>query len=213
MRFCPINDRPFVSLIHGFKDLSAYEAVMKRGKCKWQKWKGRALLKDPMTLSILQQLLSELKPRSILEFGTFEGGSTVWMRDMTNVLDFPCELHTFDIDAARADLDDEQGITFHKLNNHQIQIFHRQNHQLFANLPRPILVIEDAHQNVTGVLTAIDKCLHSGDYLIVEDTLEPWKHNELIKFLSERSYSVDTLYCDFWGLNNSWNVNAYLRKD
>ena len=39
---------------------------------KWNKfkWKNLTLMKDPMTLTIYQQLIQDLKPRTIIEFGT-----------------------------------------------------------------------------------------------------------------------------------------------
>ena len=49
------------------------------------KWKDLTLMKDPMTLSIYLQLLQDVKPKTILEFGTYEGGSSLWMKDMANL--------------------------------------------------------------------------------------------------------------------------------
>jgi cephalosporin hydroxylase len=59
----------------------------------------------------------------------------------------------------------------------------------------------------------MDNILSSGDYLIIEDTLDKIKHDDLITFLeSNNNYDIDRYYCDFWGTNNSWNVNSFLRK-
>ena len=79
----------------------------------------------------------------------------------------------------------------------------------------PILIIEDSHVNVDEVVRSIDPFLKSGDYLVIEDTLDRKKYQDTI--LSENgirsmNYEVDTYYCDFWGVNNSWNVNSIFRK-
>ena len=39
-----------------------------------------------MTLTIYQQLIQDLKPKTIIEFGTYEGGSALWMNDICKSL-------------------------------------------------------------------------------------------------------------------------------
>lgn len=75
-----------------------------------------------------------------------------------------------------------------------------------------MLVIEDLHVNVAEILSEIDNFLVPGDYIIVEDTLYRDDYNQMLDFLQDKNYLVDTHYCDFWGLNNSWNFNSYLIK-
>ena len=57
--------------------------------------------------------------------------------------------------------------------------------------------------------------LREGDYLVVEDTVDEAKRNELGEFLAgtpEGRYAVDTHLTDYFGENVCWNVNAYLRR-
>ena len=79
----------------------------------------------------------------------------------------------------------------------------------------PILIIEDSHVNVDEVVRSIDPFLKSGDYLVIEDTLDDKKYKDTIlseNGISSMNYEVDTYYCDFWGVNNSWNINSIFRK-
>ena len=79
----------------------------------------------------------------------------------------------------------------------------------------PILIIEDSHVNVDEVVRSIDPFLKSGDYLVIEDTLDRKKYQDTIlseNGISSMNYEVDTYYCDFWGVNNSWNINSIFRK-
>ena len=90
MHLVKYKTRKFESII----DLNDKNYIVNiiQGKLKL-KWKGTPLLKDPMMFSIYIQLLQDLKPKTILEFGTGNGGSSIFMRDIAN-----CIVHTFDID-------------------------------------------------------------------------------------------------------------------
>jgi cephalosporin hydroxylase len=181
---------------------------------KWNKfkWKGLTLMKDPMTLSIYQQLINDVKPKTIIEFGSYEGGSALWMHDLCQSLGLNTNIITFDINKENFKCISQQ-IKFKNLDSNNIEEYFKENYNEFINLEGPIIVIEDCHVNVKGICLEIDKILKSGDYLIIEDTLDITKHNTMLEFLKEnKCYTVDRHYCDFWGLNLSWNVNSFLRK-
>ena len=59
-------------------------------------WRGVSLMKDPLDLTILQQLLWELKPRTVFEFGAYEGGSALWFADLLKL--FGCESRVLSVD-------------------------------------------------------------------------------------------------------------------
>ena len=52
-----------------------------------------------MDMVILQQLLWELKPATIFEMGTHEGGSALWMADTLRSYGRTSQVYTVDIDA------------------------------------------------------------------------------------------------------------------
>ena len=217
MRFVNIKDRKFATVIFQFSHLfiDKYFKLIKYAKWNFHKWKGLTLMKDPMTLSTYMMMIQEIKPKTILEFGTYDGGSALWMEDITKSLGIDCEIYTFDINIERVNLPKESKIKFHQLDNYKIAEFIDEKEKMFKDLMSPILMIEDSHQNSTGLIRSMDKFLKPGDYLVIEDTLDQNKYEETI--LSERgiqdmSYEVDTHYCDLWGMNNSWNVNSILKK-
>jgi cephalosporin hydroxylase len=211
-RFIRISDRDFSSKIFDFNNVDEYIEIMRNSKWNKFKWKDLTLMKDPMTLTIYLQLLQDLQPKTILEFGTFEGGSALWMSDIMSSLALSCHIHTFDIRAERVNLPILENLTFHKLDNFKIREFVKSNSDLFASINHPILVIEDSHENFVELLSCIDEFLEPGDYLIVEDAIDSLKYEKMKEFLVEHEYVVDTYYCDFWGTNNSWNVNSFLKK-
>ena len=217
MRFVNIKNRNFVTSIYQFSAafLSTYTQTIKDSKWNKHKWKGLTLMKDPMTLSIYMMMIQDIKPKTILEFGTYDGGSALWMEDIMKSLSLDYKIHTFDINPDRVKLPEDSKIKYHELDNKNINEFIDQRRELFENMESPILMIEDSHVNVDEVVRSIDPFLKSGDYLVIEDTLDRNKYQNTI--LSENgirsmSYEVDTYYCDFWGINNSWNINSIFRK-
>jgi cephalosporin hydroxylase len=80
------------------------------------------------------------------------------------------------------------------------------------DLPRPWLVIEDAHAHVRTVLDFFDARLTAGDYLLVEDSLA--KRATLREFLrsSPHHYQLDSRYLDLFGENTSSAIDSILRR-
>ena len=217
MRFVNIKDRQFATVLHQFSVsfIQNYTKRIKHTKWNFHKWKGLTLMKDPMTLSIYMMMLQELKPKTILEFGTYDGGSALWMEDIIKSLKLECDIYTFDINIERVKLPEDSKIKSYQLDNNQIKDFINSNIELFDSLKSPILMIEDSHVNATEVIKSLDPFLKAGDYLVIEDTLDQRKYQDTIiseNGISSMDYEVDTYYCDFWGVNNSWNVNSIFRK-
>ena len=217
MRFVNIQDRQFTSVIHQFSYafFKPYAYKIKDTKWNHHKWKGLTLMKDPMTLSIYMMLIQHLKPQTILEFGTYDGGSALWMEDTIKSLSLDCNIHTFDINRDRVNLPESSKIKFHELDNYKINQFIDQEKVLFESMKSPVLMIEDSHENAAELIKSIDPFLRSGDYLIIEDTFGQKKYAATIlaeNGIRSMNYEVDTYYCDFWGINNSWNINSFLRK-
>ena len=217
MRFVNIKSRQFATVIYQLSAafLTTYTQTIKASKWNKHKWKGLTLMKDPMTLSIYMMMIQDIKPKTILEFGTYDGGSALWMEDIMKSLSLDCKIHTFDINPDRVKLPEDSKIKYHELDNNKINEFIDQSRELFEKMESPILIIEDSHVNVDEVVRSVDPFLQSGDYIVIEDTLDRKKYQDTI--LSENgirsmNYEVDTYYCDFWGVNNSWNINSIFRK-
>jgi cephalosporin hydroxylase len=173
-------------------------------------WKGAVLIKDPFDFAIYPMLLQELRPRTVVEIGSYEGGSAVWIADLLEVFGLDGHVYSFDIDLERI-VARHPRVTYLHADASDPSTFDR---ALLSSLPHPWLLIEDAHINVDGVLAFFDGSLVSGDYVVVEDTFDRTYYRGLRSFLVAASgrYQVDTRYADLFGFNATWNFNGFLRK-
>ena len=198
--------------------------------------RGCTLLKSADDMMIVQQLLWNLRPATVIELGTFTGGSALWLADMLRVMDVPSRIYSMDITLShieeRVSELKPQNVTF--LQGDCRKIEETFTPELLKSLPRPWLVLEDAHVNVYDVLVYFDKFMSTGDYFIVEDTnpdmpcklgygrvyeIEYMRFGMaalevLKKFLADYSekYAVDSFYTDFYGYNGTWNWHGYIRR-
>jgi cephalosporin hydroxylase len=208
-RFVSIDERPFVSYHHDFP--ANYIATINKAKRTKFTWKGLSCIKDPMTLASYQQIFQEVKPKTILEIGTYQGGSALWMNDMLNALEIQSKIYTFDKENDNINIDCNNIIPM-TLDVYNIKNYVKDNLNFFKSLLHPIIVIDDCHTNLAELFSELDQFLFSGDYIIVEDTHRKDWYNQMLDFLKNKNYLIDTYYCDFWGLNNSCNINSYLIK-
>ena len=66
-------------------------------------YRGRHLLKTPMDLQVLRDIIAETRPAIIIEIGAFDGGSALWMADQIDIEGFDGRLIGIDItDRCRA---------------------------------------------------------------------------------------------------------------
>lgn len=66
-------------------------------------WRGVPIIKDPLSLTVNQQLLWELKPQTVLEFGAYRGGSALWAADMLKMFGCKSRVISIDIDLSLLD--------------------------------------------------------------------------------------------------------------
>ena len=60
-------------------------------------------MKDPLDLTIIQQLLWELKPQIVIEFGAYKGGSALWIADVLKMFGCKSRVISIDIDLSLLD--------------------------------------------------------------------------------------------------------------
>jgi cephalosporin hydroxylase len=127
-------------------------------------WRGHRVLKFPTDLIIYQEIIHEIRPRFIVECGTHEGGSAVFLGDM-------CELEGYgsvisiDVNAAARPAhsrveyvtgDSRDGLLPARLNLHgRIMV---------------ILDSEHSREHVLKELAVWAPRVTPGSYLIIEDT-------------------------------------------
>ncbi len=199
--------------------------------------RGCQLLKSTNDMTILQQLFWELRPATVIELGTFTGGSAVWMADMLRLMDIKSHIFSMDVDPSLIEEEVKRlqpdNVTFLKGDSNAIEKTFTE--EFLGSLAHPWLVIEDAHTNLYGVLKYFTQFMEAGDYLVVED-LNPDLPGQLgfgriypelkykragtmgleylNRFLSDHNqeFSVDSYYTDMFGYNGTHNWHGYIRR-
>lgn len=186
-------------------------------------WRGLICSKNPFDLALYPILLWERKPATIIEIGSKDGGSALWLADT-------CAQFGFDVQIISVDINQRA-----KVRQKNIEFLQGDGRHLekvltderMRSLPRPLLVIEDAdHHYLTtlAVLQFMDRHMAADEYLLIEDGICNSFNNEarydggpiraIAEFLGEQPlrYEIDTRFCDFFGYNVTWNPNGYLRR-
>lgn len=183
-------------------------------------WKGVHCCKNPFDLALYSMLLWSLRPKTIFEIGTKEGGSALWFRDITRSFDLDTIIFSVDINQ-RAEILFE-GIMLLEGNAADLS----PTLDKYLDSPHPWLIVEDSshmYGDTLAVLEYFSSHLESGDYIVVEDGIcNTFGHSHRYKggpslairnFLKLHSeFEIDRYYCNFYGKNVTWNPNGYLRR-
>jgi len=213
-RYVPLSSRRHESVF----STDTWLAVQK-GKLHI-KFSGIPCLKDPFCFPLYSMLIEELKPKTILENGTLQGGSALWLANLCKVL--KVKTHVYSLDFApelRNIKSDHPDVTYLVGDLNYPSTAWPES--LLSSFHHPILFIEDAHTNLINVVKHLEKFFIPGDYVIIEDTLkvdeihqgeDPWeKYKDLPKLFDNDKYMVDSKYCDFFGYNSTYNWNSFFR--
>ena len=187
------------------------------------RYKGIRTLKCPFDLALYHLVLERYKPKTVVEFGTRFGGSSLWFADMMTVHGIEGHVYTFDIDLSSNVVRDRR-ITAQYCDASQPERY--LSDEFMASLPRPVLLVEDAshiYEHVLAVLEFAHRWLGSGDYMIVEDgILEHMKsrgrhHGGPLRAIKEflelhpGDYEIDRELCDYYGTNMTWAIDGYIK--
>jgi cephalosporin hydroxylase len=171
-------------------------------------------IKNPFDFAIYTMMVWEIKPRTIIEVGSFAGGSALWLGDMLSA--YGIDGHIYSIDINKVQNVEHPLVTFMQGNGRDLSATLTES--MIADLPRPLLVIEDAdhtYDTTLKVLSFFDRYLRPGEYIVVEDCMTcPGPRRAIQEFLTSRqsAYGIDQRYCDFYGYNTTWAINGFLRK-
>ena len=176
-------------------------------------------LKCPFDYVMYQMIICEVKPDLIIEIGTNQGGSALYMADLMNSIG-KGEIHTIDVDNRSNNISKQHS---------RIKFFHDGwgNYDVkLASGFKKILVIEDSSHEYKNTLNAIIRfapLVTKGSYLIVEDGIA----NELgmkkrfqggpLRALEEfmllnRDFILDEKWLNMFGKNATFNIKGYLKK-
>ena len=230
-RYQSINDREDSSVIPESVFLDMY-----RGKY-FTNYRGGIILKNPQDLIIYHELFSLVRPRTVIELGTFSGASAAFCADTATTLGIDCHLYSVDIDQGLIHKDIKK-INFKNVTFIQGDVSHIEEifpPSMLSLLPHPWIVVDDAHHNSINVLKYFNDFMQVGDYILAEDTdpripqrlgihimysVEesppggPGKLNALKTFIKHhgQDYLVDSFLTDFYGHNCTLNWHGFLRK-
>jgi cephalosporin hydroxylase len=186
-------------------------------------YRGVETQKNPFDWALYPMLLWNEKPATIIELGSKNGGSALWMADLMRSFRVTTQIHSVDINPV--DLGEVPGVSFHRGNARELgEVF---GEVFLREMPRPLLVIEDSDhtaKTTRAVLDFFDAWLHAGEYIVVEDGIitemgdagmyQGGPLAAIEQFLQEHGadYEIDAKYCDWFGTNLTWNVNGFLKR-
>ena len=206
------------------------------------RYKDIITLKNPLDHMTLVEMLQVVKPATVIEFGTFNGGSTLVIDDVLKGIVDNYSIYSLDVNTSMRDKSVDKFIS---KNVNFIQGSSYDVEKVFPidfleSLPRPLILIEDCHRNVRGIMEHFHNILKPGDYLVIEDTCPivakyPWVGEEfnnyteikseytfdgdetlkiVRKYLTEQEefYAIDTYFCDLFGYNCTSHWNAFIRR-
>ena len=185
-------------------------------------YKGIPTFKSPFDWALYPLLLWEVRPKTIIEVGSYQGGSAAWLADTMHAYGYAFQIHSIDINQVTLQLPD---VLFHKGDADRMERSFPP--EFMRSQARPLLVIEDSSHDMTtslAVLNFFHNWLAAGEYVVIEDgIITDMGYTEkygggpraaVEQFLATHAseYEVDSRYCDWFGQNVTWNVNGFLRR-
>ena len=229
-RFQPMTRRPWKSARDAYS--VAGMGPIGHETARWNH-KGLALLKTAVDLVLYANLVWELQPATVIEFGSFQGGSALWFADQMNTLYGGGNVHSFELmDKCVHPSARSPHTHFHHVDLLDLSTLDR---ALFSSLPHPWLVVDDAHVNVDNVMRHVAGFMQAGDYYVIEDMFRPLVLRPMANWMWRRTYAkdlpfsadkvmkvvaaceslpflVDTNFTDAYGLNVTAAPNGWLVK-
>lgn len=154
----------------------------------WNSWLGVRIQKSPLDLMILQEIMFDKKPDTIIECGTLCGGSAYYMASLMDLMNIAGKIITIDCDVhptpVLLDLTDKDGKTItmdcdvYQTPTHP-KIGYIRSNCLTADIPkcgvRTMLILDCDHtaEHVYAELEKFSGLVSIGQYIIVEDTDAP----------------------------------------
>lgn len=199
-----------------------YLDPIQRGTMRYE-WKGVDCFKNPFDMALYSMLIWRLKPETIIELGTFNGGSALWLADLTRMFGLDSKIISIDIENFEGFSDPR--IEFRQGDaRHLSEVLSKDE---METIKRPLVVIDDAdhcYETSLAILTFFDPWMRAGEYLLIEDGIADSfgvedRYNggpnraisEFIAMAGDR-YMIDDTYCDYFGTNVTWNTNGYLKR-
>ena len=136
----------------------------------YTRYKGRKVLKPPFDWIVLGDIIEDTHPEIIIEIGTYEGGSALWMADLVKSLGHDCPIISVDIRDGTAGVTHE-GIHWVHGNATDQRTFDEVKR--IAGDRRGMVIEDSDHkEHVTAALLQMySPFVGPGCYFVVEDTI------------------------------------------
>ena len=185
-------------------------------------YKGQGCWKSPFDMALYTLLLQNLRPQTIVELGSGQGGSALWFADMADSLELGTTVYSFDLNPVTELVDSR--IAFEEADIYDLA--DSRLGEVLQSARHPILIVEDGPHTYEACLKALQFCdryLHRGDYIVIEDGIvqqlgmeayQDGPQRAIASFVEDRpdKYKIDRFYCDYYGPNVTWNPNGYLKR-
>jgi cephalosporin hydroxylase len=169
-------------------------------------WQAVPMMKTVWDFALVPIMVQEVRPRTIIEIGTAEGGSAAFYASVQQCHGLPPNVVTMDLIPPRSSI---AGVHFVQGDSERIEA--ALPGELLEDLPHPWIVVEDSHRNIGGIVAHLHRFLCAGDYLSIEDIDA---ERDLFPFLGAHRdhYRVDTRFTDFFGHNNTCCRDQIFRR-
>ena len=111
-------------------------------------YKGIPMLKNPFDLALYSLLIGRVRPRTIIEIGSYKGGATTWLADQLAIHGIDGAVHSLDINPVG--IASSPRMTFQTGSAREIAKFFPAD--WIAAQPRPLLVIDDGDHNYHSIM-------------------------------------------------------------
>ncbi len=209
-RFQRMADRPWASARSAWACSGGGPNLRHAGA--YGSYKGLIHLKPAIDLVLYSNLIWELEPKTILEFGSLQGGSGLWFADQLGLMSGG-EVHSFELChkciSKRAS---HPRLHFHRVNLNDLATL---DSDLLERMPHPWLVVDDAHANLANLIPFVAALMEPGDYYVIEDALTNLTSSgigALVRLCDSLELLVDTRFTDGFGLNVTCAPNGWLVK-
>ena len=128
-RFIPFSDRP------QYSNLQIDSFLLSQGVKDCMTWRGIAVGKSVYDFALYPMIIWENRPATILEIGSGEGASAIWMADLCKSYNLPTQVYSMDIEPPDIE---HKNVTFIEGDSKQISNFSTKN------LHHPWIIIEDS---------------------------------------------------------------------
>ncbi len=201
-----------------------YDLLMKiqQGTMTYR-YRGIPMQKNPFDLALYPLLIERARPRTLIEIGSFAGGSALWFADQGRQLGL--DLRVYSVDLQEPASVSHPSVTF--LRGDARDLANILTPAFLQDMARPLMVVEDSSHiagTTSAVLDFFDPWLRPGEYIVIEDGIlsdmrvadlyEGGPLRAIHDFLARTGgrYEVDRGLCDYFGRNVTWNVEGYLRR-